>query len=452
MYNENPFDRDMSDIIKPVISIFIHSNKLKADILVEESNVSKILKLGIFPFINVVCSPTEDTILVEKLQEYQGVKLTEYSYCDNEKKNFFTLKSENFEKIVLFGEEDKKNIKYKNSDISLLDIFAAEEFDYFVINDENPILNDDIKSQKNLVSPKYGMELIRLLLVNNKLFFVGKNFTVNEGYYYLYRFKTLFKKYQYAWSVVVSANSVISDDFFEQFSSLSQRLEFLCRTYDNLSFHDLKKANNDTQKNTLYHFAYFIMLVTGIFDDLAWIIKHLYELNLSKMEIGIKIPENKESTKFLNNLKLVNMPIYDYLTDVDTRNLIQLFYPLRDTLQHRSFLSGVRVKNNSKNIDKNLFAVPQKTVELIKNSSVTIDDFGIVENIGDSYYLDAHLFSYKAIQVVADIVNTNLSLIDLERILALLDEASILSLEQSNKDYENGLGAYLGWGSEPVYF
>ncbi|OEF96363.1 hypothetical protein [Desulfuribacillus alkaliarsenatis] len=284
------------------------------------------------------------------------------------------------------------------------------------------------------------------------MFYLSRNYSINEGFYYLYRFKRIFDKFQYTWSVVVSTHKILGDDILEQFSSLSQRLEFICRSYDKISYFDLKKANNDTQSNTIYHFSYFIMLITGIFDDIAWILKHRYNLNLSNMEVGLKIPECRETNKFYNKLKSKNERICDYLINESTQNYIRLFYPLRDTLQHRRFLRGVRVKSSSDNIDKNLYLVPQKMIDYVNKLPLSLEELGISKRIGDSYYLDAHLFAYKSIYIVAEIVNSTLPLVDWNEIIELLDMESLKSIIESNKDYEKGLGTHLGWSSEPIYF
>ncbi len=64
----------------------------------------------------------------------------------------------------------------------------------------------------------------------------------------------------------------INEKIMNQFYSLSQRLEFICRGTDKVSYFSLKYANNHTQNNALYHLGYLIMLITGAFDDLAWIL------------------------------------------------------------------------------------------------------------------------------------------------------------------------------------
>ncbi|MBD8848402.1 hypothetical protein [Priestia megaterium] len=438
------FDRDRSH--QPLLRIFIHSELLREKILTKDMTVSRLLKLGMFPFLQVICSPTDDLALQEKIQEYEGVLQTKYKFYSNNGREFYTIVSQEFERTIAYGNEETLKKEFYNSNSRRLDFFAGKKFDYFIINSDNPILKNN-KSKGNALNPEYSLELIRLLLINNRLFYINKNTTVNEGFYYLYRFKKIFHQYQEAWTIIVSAysKSLITKELFEQFSSLSQRLEFACRSYDKLSFYDLKRANNDTQDNTLYHFSYFIMLITGIFDDLAWILKHLNRLNLSRMEIGLKVPVNKTSTKFYNKLKQKNEKLCKYLMSQETQTKIKLFYPLRDTLQHRQFLHGVRYKNDNENIDKNLFIVPEGTVELINSLSNDINEYGVINVITD-YYLDTHVFALKALQVVAEIVNNTLSLMELDRIKKLLD------VKESKYNEKIALEVLFDWDSEPIYF
>ncbi|MED3952603.1 hypothetical protein P4603_10935 [Priestia aryabhattai] len=442
--NTRVFDRDKSH--QPLLRIFIHSELLREKILTQDMTVSRLLKLGIFPFLQVVCSPTDDLALQEKIQEYEGVLQTKYKFYSNNGREFFTIVSRQFERTIAYGNEETLTKEFHNSNSRRLDFFAGKKFDYFIINSDNPVLKSG-KSKGNALNPEYSLELIRLLLINNGLFYINKNTTVNEGFYYLYRFKKIFNQYQEAWTIIVSAYSklLITKELFEQFSSLSQRLEFACRSYDKLSFYDLKTANNDTQDNTLYHFSYFIMLITGIFDDLAWILKHLNQLNLSRMEIGLKIPVNKTSTKFYNKLKQKNEKLCKYLMMQETQTQIKLFYPLRDTLQHRQFLRGIKYKNDNENIDKNLFIVPEGTVELISSLTNDINEYGVIKVITD-YYLDTHVFALKALQVVAEIVNTTLSLMELDKI------KEVLEVTESIKNEKAPLEVLFDWDSEPIYF
>jgi hypothetical protein len=441
------FNRDKDSI--PMVSLYIHSELLKTKILERNILLDKLLRLATFPFIKVVCSPTDDYELIKKIQAYEGVIQTSYKYYSkNNGGNFYTLLSDDFEKVIAFGKKEDLNKNVNKNILTFLDLMAGEEFDYFIVNDDNPLLKE---VKNNTVNSEYCLELIRLLLVNNGIYYVDKNMRINEGYYYIYRFKSLFHGYQKVWSIVVAAKtkSLISDELFEQFSSLSKRLEFACRAYDKLSFYDLKPANNDTQDNTMYHFSYLIMLITGIFDDLAWIIKHLYTLNLSRMEIGLKIPKNNTSSKFYKKLAEKNHSICQYLLQDITQIKIKLFYPLRDSLQHREFLRGLRYKNSRQKVDKNLFLVPREMADLVVRLSDNIGDYGFINLYEDNYYLDTHLFSYKAINLVAEIVNDSLSLLDLGYLNDLLGDDKV---ENSDLPSTSTLGKFFGWHTEPIYF
>ncbi|GLC89696.1 hypothetical protein LYSBPC_28230 [Lysinibacillus piscis] len=79
---------------------------------------------------------------------------------------------------------------------------------------------------------------------------------INEGYYYLFRFKKVFINFQNVWTTVLNLEENIGySKLINQFDSLLQRLNFICRAIDKLSFEALKNANNDTQDNILYHFG-----------------------------------------------------------------------------------------------------------------------------------------------------------------------------------------------------
>src|SRR5690606_20587977 len=122
--------------------------------------------------------------------------------------------------------------------------------------------------------PKQAIELIRLLAVDKDCFYTKPNEKISGFYYYLYRYKSIFFEFQPAWTKVVYAkdHGIIDSKVEEQFDSLAHRLEYICRSADKVSIYSLKEGNNSNQANALYHFGYLVMLITGVYDDIAWII------------------------------------------------------------------------------------------------------------------------------------------------------------------------------------
>lgn len=447
---KTPFDREKNDI--PLIKLLIHTESFHQAIIDEELTINSLIDLSQFKFLNIIFTPTDSNDVI-KILEQKGVEITEYKQC----KDFITIKSRTFENVVLMGKDlDKyKNNLVEGSCVNKIDLFTARNnyFDYFVVSKNDNFFKSKYRKSKDVDSIK-AIDLVRILLVNLGYFYVNPYYKVNEGYYYLYRFKKLFFNYQYSWSNVVSLHGKnISEDVFNQFDSLSLRLEMICRAADKVSFYDLKYANNDTQDNTVYHLGYLIMLITGVFDDIAWIITKLYSLKLSNMEVGLKIPSKKTSTKFYNKLHIKNIKLYEYLTNNIIQNKIKMVYPLRDTLQHREFMKGIHYLEKSSGYEKNLYRIPEKVVDCIKVfSKGNLKEFGIMWRDGNLYYIEAYTFVSNLLNVVTEIINNVLVLIDWKEYLKILSTKELEALQQTNNKFNQGIGKFLGWCQEPIYF
>lgn len=449
-----PFDRDSNEPI--LLKILINTESVANEILNNEKGIIALLKMSHFPFLKIHFTPTPQAVIKKRMADYD-VKACEYCFHEDGE-SFVYLKSNDFENIVCYYDKKEKERLLKkiclNSKVKIIDLIAGHDtyYDYFVVGKNDGIHYSKLKKSKDQCSEK-TVELARILLVNLGYFYVNPKYSLNEGYYYLYRFKKVFKEFQPAWSIVCSSKGLsVSEELFNQLDSLSQRLEFICRASDKVSFYSLKLANNDTQDNTLYHLGYLVMLITGVFDDLAWVIKHLYNFELSRMQVVLRVSDKRK--KFYSLLAEKNKELHDFLVSEHTQNLINLFYPIRDALQHRQFVKGMRY-SDSEGVDCNVFALPEDTLLFVENVSKDTKDFGLVFNnksIGDFCLFDSHVFSMKAVETASYIVNNTLSLINWDRVLSVLSEEKLANLKESLDKYKKGLEYFLGFGEEPPYF
>ncbi|SDM85708.1 hypothetical protein SAMN05518871_102407 [Psychrobacillus sp. OK028] len=446
---KTPFDRTRSD--EPLLKILIHTDSIAKDLINKDRIIVSLLQMSYFPFLEIHFTPTLNAKILTVMSDF-GVEPCKYCFYEDARSHV-TLKHVNYESIISFHNSKDKLMREisDNSKVKVIDLFARNDefYDYFIIAKDDGLYQSNSK-QLTDVPPEEAIELIRILLVNLGYFYVVPRFKINEGYYYLYRFKKIFSEFQPAWSIVVSGQGCgISDEIMNQFDSLSQRLEFICRATDKVSYYSLKYANNDTQDNTLYHLGYLIMLITGAFDDLAWILTQIYELKLSKMEVVLKEPVKK--TRFYEQLLEKNIKLHDFLTSDYTQNVIKMFYPIRDTLQHRQFVKGMKFSSNS-GYENNVFALPKHTVDILKNITEDTKEYGLVFSHQDTFLFDSHVFVSKVTENFAYIVNNILALIDWERIIASLPLEIVEQIKDSHKKYEEGVSNFLGFGETPIYF
>jgi hypothetical protein len=190
------------------------------------------------------------------------------------------------------------------------------------------------------------------------------------------------------------------------------------------------------------------MLITGVFDNLAHIIKEYYQLTINdRMDIILRIPQNKKTTEFYKKLECHNVNLHAFLTATDTQRDIKTFYPLRDSLQHRELPTGVQLHQSS-GPGKNVFELSSETAEELKKIS---DSFTFIIR-GNPCFLDPLPFIKWAQEAMITIVNRVLSSINWDSVCETLPEDIRGKIHESDQRFEQGVGQFLGWPEEPLYF
>ncbi len=225
---------------------------------------------------------------------------------------------------------------------------------------------------------------------------------------------------------------------FDQLGSLSRRLEFLCRAYDKIAYYSQRTVNHDIQHNQLYHLTYFAMLSTGVFDNLAHIIKEFYKLEITaRTKITLRFPIG---IKFYKELKITNTGLYDFLSLDRVQRQIEAFYPIRDSLQHRELFQVVQFSDTSHSIHN------KSMIKLIEEPTASDCIYS------HRSFMDPLLFIIWAQGVLINIVDTVLSLIDWNSISESLSLDIQNKIRESNAKYEQGGGHLLQLPEEPWYF
>jgi len=280
-----PFDHDTNQ--RPCLRLLLHSRSLGHQLLANDVHTSALLGLYHFDFIDLLITPTADLAVLRHLANC-GVKCAQVECCND----YWILNEPNGQRGIgpIQSNIDYTESVIPKSHVTWLDFIMARnlEIDYFIVDPEDPFC-DSNASRDTDVSPEEALARVRILAVNSGLFYVTPDFRVNEGFYFLYRFKKIFRSFQKAYTTTMFLET-IPIAAREQLDSLAQRLEFICRAADNTSYYALKRANNDNQDRALYNAAFLVMLVTGIFDDLAWLIAHMYSMKINNLAMPFTQP------------------------------------------------------------------------------------------------------------------------------------------------------------------
>lgn len=311
----------------------------------------------------------------------------------------------------------------------------------------------DVVTASGIVTPVSALDLVRVLLVNRGLFYLRGGITVNEGFYYLYRFKWVFRAYQQAWTVATFARATLGEAVQDQLSSLGTRLNFLCRAADRGAYAAQQRANNDTEVNVLYHLAYFVMLATGVFDDLAWTLTHLYKLpSHRRNHVVLKFDAGKNTSPFLDALGAAAPAVAARVAGAQVQGILRIFYPVRDRLQHRQFLRGLLYLGGPWAAPKILFEFPEDAIQPIRDAST--DRRGTEWGLGlaSDAYVDPYAFLTRGIAAVAEVHEAIIGAVDWAALAGPTGDPVREKVDESLAHYERGLAAFLHWPAEPLYF
>jgi len=446
---KNPFDRDPRTV--PLIRFVLHSTSLANEILSQGGPAHRLVRLNCFKEIEVIPLPIANNDLRRRFAD-NGLVSTEY-YSHEAGVALRVSDGSIHDVLSPFAKRLPDNFWEPiicNSKVTLADLFASNIGDFLVVAMTEPSLKCKV-ARDSIITAEKALEMVRIILTAHSRFYVGTGIPISEWFYYLYRFKKLFKGFQYAWTVAAYAHGKgLSEKIHDYLLSLGTRLEFICRAYDKVAFFSLKTANYDHQSTQLYHLVYFVMLITGVFDDLAHIIEEFYHMPIKgRKNISLRLPENTKKQKpsmFYQLLQPNNATLHEFLTKSDTQRDIEAFYPLRNSLQHRELPTGVQLQEMSELV-KNVFELNTETAESLQKIS---DSLTFIIR-GNPCFLDPLPFIQWAQEITIIVVNRVLSSIDWDSVCVTLPKDIQDKIHASHERYEQGVSHLLGWPEEPLY-
>ena len=351
------------------------------------------------------------------------------------------------------GKEILKKEVLAKEDLDTIDlVFVQDAFNSFedcslLVTENNTLLSHrqafqrKLSSPLNIMSMEEAAEFIDLTFKYNSKFFISSHVTTSKNSWYWYSFRLKVPHYN-----VDCVPSCLRKDSHLMIPELpknsimdgfSQRFCFLLTALDEMGFQNYSAANNDTQARMLYHFNYFIMLMTGIFDCLAIQTMDKYKLTFYGSDNPSRISLNPSSGKeFLKALREVNLPLRQHIQN--NCALIKAPYLLRETVVHREGLSAMQVDDNG--WQANLIMVSTEFVEYLKRlgdtnrTYVQITDFGIYGAHGDTL-LDPFEFSKRI---------AGLLFVFCDKYLELMGYPNFIEQQIEQQPRDNPLGSFSG--------
>jgi len=355
-----------------------------------------------------------------KYDESNNIKSINYKTKDDNGLLYFRKKTKD---IIEYAEYFLKRSELKDSEIELMKmIFILAEFSridreipYVLITTDKNFLNNRIKldsdftlSEVNILDINEAIEIMSLYSKFQNLYYIRHNYKVNKGYWYDLAFRKYIPNYSF-------------DDI--NLRSFSIRLVYLLMSVDEMGYQYYLGVNNDTHETMMYHFNYFISLVSGIFDSLALTTKNKYKIKFKGDHIASRISLNKKSGKeFLKKVKEKNSELRQHISSFS--NYINLIYKIRELVIHREMFEYLTVCNKRSNgeWEGNFLKLNIEIYKLFKNLKEKkikyegINDWGLYEKLIDFKCVDMYLFAKRALEEIIIFSKKYLSLLGYSKV------------------------------------
>ena len=366
--------------------------------------------------VKICFTPFEQTETVLKIPEY--IQFCKYSVVrlDKQIRNMIQFPSGREVSFIVPQEEMREKCCYDEIERVIKRIDARDYgFHYAVCSDEWEGLKDCKFSTIPFLKCR---EVLRLFLIANEDFSFTERFETNEHLYYIYRHKVMFRKFQGFWSASVARGGEL-----EWEGALDNRLQLIALGLDKVRIDMLKRQDNTRAMYLQYHMGYLLLLITGTFDNLAWIINNLYQLDFDKMKIDIVKRE------FFNAVSSKSNRMARILSDENIKRRVLAIRELRDRVVHRDFIKTIStIEQDEKTyiwIDE--IAANKLLIGDLPSSTIKL-------KIGNRLCIDCFDFSQYLQRCVVLVVNSRLEVIS-EEMYGVTEEYNIEKLLKFPEPY-----------------
>lgn len=268
----------------------------------------------------------------------------------------------------------------------------------------------------NIVALKEATEIMGLFSRYREKFHIVGNYFCNKGYWYWLLFRTEIPYFH------------VGDNILNAFSS---RFVYLLMALDEMGFQYYLGVNNDTMDNTLYHFNYFISLITGIFDNLAIKTKNHYTLKFKGEHIPSRTSLSNDSGKeFLKAVREVSPDLRKLITDYV--HFINLIYQLRELIIHREgpVTTAFEYEDKDKKWKANFIKITKLDLWTISQMTNVEENYQNTTSWGvyklhNDVFLDPYIFSKKAASILIDFSNKYLQLLNFTNFIQDLNSKNL---------------------------
>jgi hypothetical protein len=402
----NPFQRATGT--GTLLTVVVHTPSFEDAVLADARLVKRLFQLAHGRY-RVIWTPTENKKVERLLRQARWAQVGEYEAQGEWLVINTQMGAPLRHRIPLLG--DLHRPAEEGSRVTVLDELFMHPLavDLFIVAAGDSFLTRDPR-RRVYVTPEDAFNLVRVLATSTD---------PDDWFYFKYRVAKLFPASDLPRVAMhVARDFGFPPELREQIESFRHRIELILRAADRVGYHALRRPDARAAGKCGYHLAYFIMLVTGLFDELAWTIAHRYGLRLSAQQMVLR--QRVKDQKFFREIKLADPDLHTFLIDPVTQATIRLFYPARDQVQHRTVLATQLVSEPRP--QRVLAQLPDDTLQDIRTLSVNAgEDWGLVDG-GVAGQVDPYLFTLAAVPAVARVTNGVLERMGWERYVDALPE------------------------------
>lgn len=253
----------------------------------------------------------------------------------------------------------------------------------------------------NIATVEETKEIMDLFAKYRNIYYISGHFTTNKWGWYWYSFRSKIPNYH------------VGDNILDAFAS---RFVYLLMSIDEIGFQYFSGANTDTMETMIYHFNYFISLISGIFDNLAVTAKNQLGIKFDRDSIDSRTSLNpKAGREFLKGVREKNPELRQHITK--HIHFIKLIYAMRELIVHKEMLPKSSFEMASEKWKANFITVDTNIADLITQCGdrsqgyEPMTTWGLYTKIPGYCFLEPYHFSKATVTMLTNFCNTFLHLL-----------------------------------------
>jgi hypothetical protein len=418
------------------LNVCLHSDSIDEAFRKDKEAVDVFLQCSEISEFNFIATPTNSPILSRLSPEITRIDYEDKGngrFVAKMQKNGIDLGWTSFHDLLgpvfiadVFGykEESSEFHEIENAFHDLLAFEAISEWaksDSIFVTHCSHLLKKNVWIQRRfsvkILSFVQALEYMDLNLKRRNIYYANPRVRETDGraFHYWFLLRHLIPRFSDAWRVSVFGNTVIQNgpQIKDTLSGLADRLENAFCASDRIAMEFMKRPINSTEWEILYHFNYFCLLATGVFDALAWLTVHRYSMPIhNRLDVSIQITGSKSrGAKFVNAISQKNASLASFIRN--NEDFVKMFYPMRHSAQHREPLGGAQFEDGDEGWTASLARIKEDALTAIRKidrKGHPFSEWGILNTWGE--LLEPYRFTRKALRELVAFSNEYLDFLD----------------------------------------